>query len=310
MSVHPQVQVVIDKLAELPKLQSLSAEAGRAQFLAVARARETEPTEVGAVAEQVIPGPAGDISITVYTPANSGPGLPLLIYYHGGGHVIGSPETHDPTARNLCAGAGCKVVSVNYRKGPEHKFPAAAEDSFTALQWCAENAAALGIDPAKIAVGGDSAGGNLAIVVAMLARDAGAPSVCFQLLVYPVADYRCASGSYDRYKTGYGVLEAEAMLWFQRHYLNNDADANDWRASPLLAPDLSNLPPALLMTAQYDVLHDEGKALADALSAAGNSVVYEDYAGMIHGFFGLIPMVDSAVAEHTRAVDALKQAFA
>jgi acetyl esterase len=312
MSVHPQIQVIIDKMAELPPLQSLSADAGRAQYLALAKAkaRTDTPVTVGTVEERVVPGPAGDIPVTIYTPENATADLPLLVFFHGGGHVIGNPETHDPTTRNLCAGAACKVVSVNYRKGPEHKFPAATDDCFAALQWCAANADELGVDASKIAVGGDSAGGNLAIVTALMARDAAGPNICFQLLVYPVADYRCASGSYERYKSGYGLLEADAMLWFQGHYLNDLADANDWRASPLLAPDLANLPPALLITAQYDVLHDEGKALADALQAAGNSVVYEDYAGMIHGFFAMIPIVDSAVAAQAQAIAALRKAFA
>ncbi|MEM7408406.1 MAG: alpha/beta hydrolase [Pseudomonadota bacterium] len=311
MSVHPQIQAVMDKVAELglPKMQTLSAEDGREQYLMMARARAGEVVEVGSVEVVQIPGPGGSFEARVYTPADAEGPLPLLVYYHGGGHVIGNPETHDPTTRNLCAGAACKVVSVNYRKGPEHKFPAAAEDAYAALRWCAENAAALGVDASRIAVGGDSAGGNLAAVTALMARDAGGPGLCFQLLVYPVADYHCASDSYVRYATGFGLLEAETMRWFQGHYLAEAADADDWRASPLLAPDLSGLPPALLMTAEYDVLHDEGEAFAAALKRAGVSVEHVDYPGMIHGFFTMIPIVDAAGEAQASAIAALKHAF-
>jgi acetyl esterase len=312
MSIDPQVQEILNKMAELnlPPMQTLSVEAGRAQFLAMAKARAVDPVPVDSVEEVQIPGPGGKFQALVYTPEGASGPLPVLIYYHGGGHVIGSPETHDPTARNLCAGAHCKVVSVNYRKGPEHKFPAAVEDAFAAVQWCAENASSIGVDASRIAVGGDSAGGNLAVVAALMARDAGGPALCFQLLVYPVADYRCKSDSYERYSTGYGLLEADTMIWFQNHYLNTPAEGDDWRASPLLASDLSGLPPALVMTAQYDVLHDDGAALADALVAAGNSVTYEEYPGMIHGFFGFIPIVDSAVNAQNSAITALRNAFA
>ncbi len=311
MSIDPQVQEILNKMAELnlPQMQTLSVEAGRAQFLAMAKARAVDPVPVDAVEDIQIPGPGGDFQALVYTPENASGPLPLLVYYHGGGHVIGSPETHDPTARNLCAGAHCKVVSVNYRKGPEHKFPAAVDDAFAALQWCAANASSLGVDASRIAVGGDSAGGNLAAVTALMARDARGPALSFQLLIYPVSDYRCKSDSYERYSKGYGLLEAETMSWFQNHYLNSPEDADDWRASPLLAQDLSGLPPAKVMTAQYDVLHDDGVALAEALDAAGNTVSHEDYPGMIHGFFGFIPIVDSAVSAQNSAIAALKNAF-
>lgn len=311
MSIDPQVQDILNKMAELnlPPMQTLAVEAGRAQFLAMAKARAVDPVPVGSVEELQIPGPGGEFQALAYTPKDANGPLPLLIYYHGGGHVIGSPETHDPTARNLCAGARCKVVSVNYRKAPEHKFPAAVEDSFAALQWCTANASTIGVDASRIAVGGDSAGANLAAVTALMARDARGPALSFQLLIYPVADYRCKSDSYERYSKGYGLLEAETMAWFRNHYLNSAADANDWRASPLLAPDLSGLPPAKVMTAQYDVLHDDGAALAEALDAAGNSVSYEEYPGMIHGFFGFIPIVDSAVKAQDSAIAALRDAF-
>jgi len=309
MSVDPQIQVIMDKLAELPKVASLSAPQSRELALQMVRARAVDPVPVGSVEERTIPGPHGEIPVRVYTPEDVAAPMPLLVFYHGGGHVFGSPETHDGATRALCAGANCKVVSVDYRKAPEHKFPAAVDDSFAALTWCVEHADELGIDPARVAVGGDSAGGNLSVVVAMLARDAGGPALVHQMLVYPLTDYRCASKSYDAYAEGYGLLEAETMYWFKNHYLNSDDDALDWRASPLLADDLSNLPPTFLLTAEYDVLHDEGEALADALRAAGNQVDYRDYKGMIHGFFPMGAMVDVSLEAQADACAHLRAAF-
>ena len=198
---------------------------------------------VAAVEDRTIPGPAGAIAVRVYRDAEAaGGGLPVLAWLHGGGHVIGSLDTHDAMARNLCREARCVVVSVDYRMGPEHPFPAAVEDCFAAVRWLAEHGGEIGADPARIAVGGDSAGGNLAAVVALLARDEGGPALRHQLLVYPVTDYRCRGASYERYARGYGLLEAESMRWFQRHYLGGPERAGDWRASPLLAADLSRLP--------------------------------------------------------------------
>ena len=230
-------------------------------------------------------------------------------WFHGGGHVIGSLDTHDPTARILCRDARCVVVSVDYRMGPEHPFPAAVEDCFASVRWLAEHASELGADPARIAVGGDSAGGNLAAVTALLARDEGGPDLCHQLLVYPLTDYRCAGASYDRYARGYGVLEAESMLWFRHHYLGGPDGAADWRASPLLAADLSGLPPAFVITAECDVLRDEGVAYAERLAAAGTACEHAPFAGMIHGFFGLFGIADAAGEAHRRAARALRGAF-
>ncbi|NKC11137.1 MAG: alpha/beta hydrolase fold domain-containing protein [Gammaproteobacteria bacterium] len=291
-------------------VQSLSAEAARQQYIAMVNARPSEPAEVGSFEKRMLPGADGDVRTNIYKPAGHGEtGLPLLVYFHGGGHVIGNPDTHDAVGRNLCAGAQCVVVSVDYRKGPEHKFPAAVQDAYAVTRWCAENAEKLAIDPAKIAVAGDSAGGNLAAVVSLMARDQGGPKLVLQVLVYPVADYNCSSPSYARYATGYGVLEAQTMLWFQRHYLNNPEEADHWMASPLKAASHANLPPALVMTAQYDVLHDEGVAYAEALKAAGNAVEHQEYAGMIHGFFTMTPIVDAAGVAQQAAVQALRRAF-
>lgn len=311
MTVHPEIQEFLEKLeaANLPPIASLSPADARAQMEATASARNTNPTQVGKVQDMSATGPHGDIPMRVYWGSTSDEPQPLLVYFHGGGHVIGSLDTHDATARNLCAGTDCIVASIDYRMGPEDKFPAAVDDCVAATSWLVEHASELGIDTSRVAVGGDSAGGNLAAVVALAARDAGGPDLCFQLLIYPVADYRCASGSYQTFATGFGMLEAESMYWFQQHYLRDEADQSDWRASPLLADSLAGLPPALVITAECDVLHDEGVAYAQALANAGCVVEHIEAEGMIHGFFGLTPMINGAVVAQSQAIDALRTAF-
>ena len=273
-------------------------------------ARGVAPAPVGAVEDRSIPGPAGDLPVRIYHPDLDAQTLPALVYFHGGGHVIGNLDTHDAVARNLCNGAGCIVVSVDYRLAPEHKFPAAAEDAFAAVGWCAVHGAEIGIDPRRMAVGGDSAGGNLAAVAALMARDAGGPAIRLQVLVYPVTDYACDTESYRTYSDGYGMLDAPSMRWFRDHYLRGDADRLDWRAAPLRAGDLTGLPPALVLTAQCDVLHDEGEAYARRLRAAGVEVEYRKARGLIHGFFTMAPMIDGAVRAQALVCDALKRAFA
>ena len=309
MPVHPQIQQVIDALAasEFGPVHELTPAEARAQYERMVKARAIEPAPVGAVADRAIPGPAGDLPVRIYRP-DPGPGsLPALVYFHGGGHVIGNLDTHDATARNLCNGAGCVVVSVDYRLAPEHKFPAAAEDAFAAVRWCAAHGAEIGVDPRRIAVGGDSAGGNLAAVAALMARDAGGPAIRLQVLVYPVADYACDTDSYRTYAEGYGMLEAQSMRWFRDHYLRGEADRIDWRAAPLRAGDLSGVAPALVLTAQCDVLHDEGEAYARRLRAAGVEVEHRDCEGMIHGFFTMAPAIDGAVRAQALVCDALKR---
>ena len=312
MPVDPQIQQVIDALAasEFGPVHELTPAEGRAQYERMVKARGIEPAAVGAVEDRTIPGPGGDLPVRVYRPQADAGALPALVYYHGGGHVIGNVDTHDATARNLCNGAGGIVVSVDYRLAPEHKFPAAAEDAFAAVQWCAAHGAEIGIDPERVAVGGDSAGGNLAAVAALMARDAGGPAIRLQVLVYPVTDYACDTASYRTYAEGYGMLEARSMRWFRDHYLRGEADRLDWRAAPLRAADLSGLPPAIVLTAQCDVLHDEGEAYAQRLRAAGVAVEHRDCEGMIHGFFTMAPAIDGAVRAQALVCDALKRAFA
>jgi acetyl esterase len=310
MALHPQIAKALNALAKanLPALESLSAMEAREQMGAMSRARGGEPTPVHQVENRMIPGPAGEIPVRIYWP-NASKNLGALLYLHGGGHVIGSLDTHDKTARNLCMGSGALVVSVDYRMGPEHKFPAAVDDSWAALEWLAEAAATLGADPTRIAVGGDSAGANLAAVVALMARDAGAPKLAFQVLIYPVGDYSLSAESYVTYGEGFGVLTAKGMVWFRDHYLNTLEDTADWRASPIRASDFTGLAPAIVVAAECDVLHDDGVNYAEALKAAGVPTEYVKYAGMIHGFFGMAPDVDVAVAAQTRVSAALKKAL-
>ena len=310
--VHPQLRAYLQQVAEagLPAIQALEPAAARAQFEAAMKARLATfpPPPVAGVEDRTVPGPAGPIPVRVYRPSEAA-GQPVLAYFHGGGHVIGSLDTHDTIARNLCREAGCLVVSVDYRMGPEHPFPAAVDDCFAVVRWLAGHGAEIRADPGRIAVGGDSAGGNLAAVAALLARDEGGPALRHQLLVYPVTDYRCRGASYERYARGYGTLEAESMRWFRRHYLADPAAADDWRASPLLADDHAGLPPALVITAECDVLHDEGVAYAERLAASGTACEHAGFSGMIHGFFGLLGIAGAAAEAHTRAARALRAAF-
>ena len=200
-------------------------------------------------------------------------------------------------------------MSVDYRMGPEHRFPAAVEDSFAALEWVHANAASIGADPDRLGVHGDSAGANLAAVVALIARDRGGPTLRLQSLVYPVADFRMKSESYAKYATGCGILTADAMKWFRGHYLRTMDDATDWRASPLLAPDLAGVAPAIVIAAECDVLHDEGFQYGERLKAAGVPVERHEYAGMIHAFFGMMPTIDDAMNAQRAVWAAFKRAF-
>ncbi len=308
-TVHPQIAAALEALAKanLPPMHTLEPPAARELMAAMSTARGGEPTPVKKLEDRAIPGPAGEIPVRIYWPDEAGT-RGALVYLHGGGHVIGSLEIHDKICRNLCAGGGVVVVSVDYRMGPEDKFPAAVDDSFAALQWVAGNAASLGVDPAKLMVGGDSAGGNLAGVVALMARDAGGPSLALQLLIYPVGDYSLSAKSYQTFGAGYGVLTDKAMGWFQDHYLNSKAEAEDWRASPLKAESFAGTAPALVIVAECDVLHDDGVAYAAALQAAGVPTEVTVYKGMIHGFFGMAPDVDDAVAAQKQASDAIRRA--
>jgi len=310
-TLHPQIVKAIEAMqrAGLKPIEAQSPADARRQMEETARSRKAEPLPVARIEEREIPGPAAPIPVRIYWPEAAG-ARPAIAYYHGGGHVIGSLDTHDLVARNLCHGAEAVVVSVDYRMGPEHKFPAAVDDSFAALRWVHANAASLGADPNRLGVHGDSAGANLAAVVALMSRDAGGPALRLQSLVYPVGDYSLSAPSYETYADGYGPLTRGAMQWFQRHYLRSPADAEDWRASPIRAASHAGVAPAIVVTAECDVLHDDGVAYAEALRRAGVQVEYREYAGMIHAFFGMVPIVDDAMNAQRAVWDAFKRAFA
>jgi len=261
-----------------------------------------------AITDRTVPGPAGAIPVKVFTPQGTGP-FPLLVFIHGGGWVIGSIDSADGACRTLCMNSRAVVISVDYRLAPEHKYPAPVEDAYEAFTWVAANAASLGIDPARIAVGGDSAGGNLAAVTALMARDRKGPAICFQMLIYPVTHHSYGTPSIRENGNGYLLTEA-SMRWFWGHYLTRDLDGMDPYASPLLAPDLSGLPPALVQTAGYDPLRDEGEAYAQRMKEAGVQVECVRYDGLIHGYFGMQARVDAARKAHDDAGAALRAAFA
>lgn len=309
MPLDPQAQAVLDQMATLglPMLDTLSPEDARRQ-MEMTRAAAPPGDPVHQVEDRSIPGPGGEIPVRIYRPEGSGP-LPALVYFHGGGWVIGNIQTHDATCRSLTNGAQCVVISVDYRLAPESKFPAAAEDSYAATQWVAANAASLGIDPARIAVGGDSAGGNLAAVVALMAKERGGPPLVYQVLIYPVTDYNLETASYEENAEGY-LLTKRSMIWFWNHYLANESDGADPHASPMRAADLSGLPPALVITADFDPLRDEGAAYAERLEQAGVPVVYTNYDGMIHGFFGMSLVLDKAKLAVGEVCGVLRSAFA
>jgi acetyl esterase len=309
-TLHPQILQVLEAMARagLRPIEDLTPAEARAQLEVTAQARNAEPLPVARVEERLIPAPESEIRLRLYWPDRRPP-VPAILYYHGGGHVIGSLDTHDLVARNLCAGAAALGASVDYRMGPEHKFPAAVEDSFGALEWVRANAAGLGADPGRLGLHGDSAGANLAAVVALMARDAGLP-LRLQSLIYPVSDYTLSGASHEKYARGYGVLTRDAMVWFRGHYLRSSADALDWRASPLRAPQLSGVAPAVVVTAECDVLHDDGESYAVALRRAGVPVEYREYSGMIHAFFGMVPVVDDAMNAQRQVWAAFQRAFA
>ncbi|MDX6583417.1 MAG: acetyl esterase [Solirubrobacterales bacterium] len=243
--------------------------------------------EVARVSELEIPGPAGAIPARLYIPAGVVDGAPLIVYYHGGGHVICDLDTHDQPCRFLAAEVGALVLSVDYRLGPEHPFPAAVDDSVAAFEWAAGEAAGLGADPGRIALAGDSAGGNLAAVVAQLATASEGAKPAFQALIYPVTDYSSKRPSYETFAEGFFLTRAE-MDWFRDNYFADPADREDPRASPILAADLAGVAPAHVVTAGFDPLRDEGEAYAEALRAAGVEVTAKREPDLVHGFINAV----------------------
>ena len=307
MALDPQARELLDGIEAMgnPPMWEQTPEDARAGFLMLA-AIAGPPEEAVPAEDRSVPGPHGDIPVRVYRPKSDGP-LPVVVYFHGGGFVIGDITTHDTTCHRIAAGVPAVVVSVDYRLAPEHAFPAAVDDCEAATQWVSAHAAELGADPARLAVAGDSAGGNLSAVVARRARDAGGPAIAFQLLVYPATDCTRSMASHVENGTGY-LLDTDSMAWFISHYAG-DADLKHPDLSPLFVEDLSGLPPAFVLTAEFDPLRDEGEAYANRLRAAGVKVTAARYDGMIHGFYGLDSIFDSSKKATTETVLALRDAL-
>jgi acetyl esterase len=283
-------------------------ESARAAMNAVTTGGALPQHDVYAVEDRTVPGPAADVPLRVFRP-NADPALPALVWFHGGGWVLGSIETEDHLCRLLCDSAQAVVISVEYRLAPETKFPGAVDDCVAAWRGIHAAAGDLGIDPRRIAVGGDSAGGNLAAVVSLLASADDLPVPTFQLLVYPVTDYEFERPSMIDNATGY-FLEADGMRWFFDHYASSPSDFADWRMSPLRAPDLTGQPPAIVITAEYDPLRDQGEAYGERLRESGVPVEIVRAHGLFHGFFGMFAFLPAGRPAWDRAVAALQGAFA
>lgn len=286
-----RILTILEKVGER-SWSELGPERARRDMRSRARLASVAPLPVHAIEERRIETPAADLRARIYRPRESDAPLPATVYFHGGGFVLGDLDTHDAICRHLAVRSGSTVVSVDYRLAPEYPFPCATDDAWAAFRWTAENASELGIDAARIAVAGDSAGGNLATVVAQLSREDG-PRPAFQLLIYPAVDLTRSSDSHRTFASGFFLTEAE-MDWFLANYLSNPAQTRDPRASPLLTRDLGGLPPAHVVTAGFDPLRDEGEGYADALRAAGVPTTSRCYDTLIHGFASMGGLIDAA----------------
>jgi acetyl esterase len=313
MALHPQCKFVIDQMTAGggPPMEQLTPQEIRADRVAHADVMALlggPLQEVARVEDRTIPGPAQPIPIRVYRPA-AGNNLPAVVYYHGGGWVFGNLDSVDRSCRALANASGCVIISVDYRLAPEHKFPAAVEDADAALRYVAEHAGEFNIDPNRIAVGGDSAGGNLAAVVCLMARDRGGPKVAFQLLVYPVTDYADDRPSSHEFAQGY-FLTRPMMDYFWGHYLIGPEDGRHPHASPIQAESLAGLPPAMVITAECDPIRDQGEAYAQRLRDCGVSVLVKRYEGAIHAFFNLAGVIDAGKQAIADSAATLKTALA
>jgi acetyl esterase len=306
LPLHPSAEVMIQVMNDMGMTFTADGtpEDRRAAMIAATTNPAFPKHPIHEVYDRTIPGPAGDIPVRVYRPGDARD-LPLLVWFHGGGWVTGNLDTHDQLCRLLADESGFVIVSVDYRLAPEAKFPAAVDDCVAAYAWALTNATDVGADPSRIAIGGDSAGGNLAAVVALVARDRALRRPMLQLLVYPVTDYELESASMIDNAKGY-FLEADSMRWFYEHYARTPADHDDWRFSPLRASDLSGLAPAVVITAEFDPLRDQGEAYGEKLRAAAvpTEVVRAD--GLIHGFFGMHAFMPPGQDAWNVAIDALR----
>lgn len=310
-----QMQAVLDEMAKLggKPLESLSVIEARMQpgpgnavrALLKKNGKGTEPEPVGGVNDVIFPGAEGKLRARIYTPKGDGP-FPLLVYFHGGGWVIADIDAYDASCRALCNAARCIVVSCDYRLAPENPFPAAADDAFAAYKWVLASLAEWKVDPKRVAIGGESAGGNLAAVTCLRARDQGIPLPVHQLLVYPVTNNNLHTRSYQQHADAKPLNKA-MMEWFFGHYIGKQQP--EAYAFPLQAKDLTKLPPATIITADIDPLRDDGKGYADALQQAGINVKYKNYHGVVHEFFGMVAVLDKAKEAVQFAADGLKSGF-
>jgi len=304
--LEPELQLALRLMALSghPSFETLPVPAARAEAARAAAAFAGPPLPMDRVEDFTIPGPGGDLPVRHYVPPGSEPGGALLVYFHGGGWVLCGLDTHDEPCRVLAREARVRVLSVDYRLAPEHRFPAAADDALAAFRWAAAHAGDLGVGAEHIAVAGDSAGGNLTIVTSLLAARDGGPRPIFQMPIYPVTDLSAKHPSYRLFPDGFFLTEAQ-MDWYRGHYLPDEAAARDPRASPLLADDLSGLPPAYVVTAGFDPLRDEGEAFARKLEAAGTPVTLRRHAGLIHGFVNMLSLASVARTAMQEAATAL-----
>lgn len=285
MPLDPEIALVLQarEAANIPAFETLSAQEARRIYAAMERPRAE--VQLASVRDRLIPGPGGELPVRVYRPLGDGP-FPVMLYFHGGGWVIGNLDTHDYQARGLCAGSGCAVVSVDYRLAPEHPYPAAPEDCYAATQWVYEHGTELGMDSSRLAVGGDSAGANLATAVALMARDRQGPELRFQLLLYPATDGDFSRPSCIENAEGY-LLTTAAMRWFWNHYAPDPQSRAEPYCAPAKAESLHGLPPALLITAEFDPLRDDGNAYGERLRRDGVPTQLLCYPGAVHGFVGM-----------------------
>jgi acetyl esterase/lipase len=298
--LHPKARAIVDQIAALPQLPTLTPVEARGRPAPL----EAAPEAVGSLTARTIPGPGGPMAVRIYRPKDAL--RAALVYFHGGGWVVGSLESADASCRALANRSRCVVISVDYRLAPETKFPGAVDDAHAATRWVADNAAELRIDPTKIAVGGASAGGNLAAAVALVARERG-PAIAFQLLAVPVTELSSKAASHREFAEGYGLSAAD-MTWYGTHYVRTPADADDPRASVLRA-DLRGLPPAFVITAECDPLRDDGEAYADRLRVLGIRARYKRYPGMFHGFMSFPGTLPEAAQAFEDAGAALHEAL-